>query len=207
MQKRLVRAPELKGADVLKKNWDPKRTLRQNYERLGLVGDLRLNDAGGAGGSGSGIKGKERPADQIPRSKRGALGSTMARIVRDEEGNVVDVVEDRPRRAQTVWGQALNSDEEDGDEEEEEDEEDGEDGRYEEREEAEEEEDKEDEGQVVKKLQELADAKTPVPRFTSVAERTWLQRLVDKFGDDVEQMARDKTDNVWQKTAGDIKKA
>lgn len=207
MQKRLVRVPELKGADVLKQHWDPKKTLRQNYEKLGLVADLRLHDAGGDGrkkrGDGAMPKG-ERPADAFPKSKKGALGSTMARIVRDEEGNVVEVIEDRPRRAQTVWGQALNSDDEEEEGEEEQEEENEEEDADEDEDE---DEDREEEGEVVKKLQALSDAKAPVPRFTSVAERTWLQRLVDRYGDDIEGMAHDKRDNVWQKTAGDIKKA
>ena len=29
MRKKLVRAPEIKGPDVLKQNWDPKLTVRQ----------------------------------------------------------------------------------------------------------------------------------------------------------------------------------
>lgn len=39
-----------------------------------------------------------------------------------------------------------------------------------------------------------------------MSERTWLQQLVDKYGDDNEKMARDRKLNVWQKTEGEIKR-
>lgn len=43
-------------------------------------------------------------------------------------------------------------------------------------------------------------------RHSSMSERTWLQQLVDKYGDDTEKMARDRKLNVWQKTEGEIKR-
>lgn len=43
-------------------------------------------------------------------------------------------------------------------------------------------------------------------RHSSMSERTWLQQLVDKYGDDIEKMARDRKLNVWQKTEGEIKR-
>lgn len=39
-----------------------------------------------------------------------------------------------------------------------------------------------------------------------MSERTWLQQLVDKYGDDTEKMARDRKLNVWQKSEGEIKR-
>lgn len=43
-------------------------------------------------------------------------------------------------------------------------------------------------------------------RHSSMSERTWLQQLVDKYGDDTEKMARDRKLNVWQRTEGEIKR-
>lgn len=31
--------------------------------------------------------------------------------------------------------------------------------------------------------------------------------MIEKYGDDVDKMARDRKVNVWQKTAGEIKRA
>lgn len=56
-------------------------------------------------------------------------------------------------------------------------------------------------------LEALSATAAPVVRHTSTSERTWLQQLVDKHGDDTEAMARDKALNVWQKTEGEIKRA
>lgn len=55
-------------------------------------------------------------------------------------------------------------------------------------------------------LEELAASAAPVKRHSSMSERTWLQQLVDKYGDDTERMARDPKLNVWQKTDGEIKR-
>jgi nucleolar protein 16 len=45
------------------------------------------------------------------------------------------------------------------------------------------------------------------PRHASAAETDWLRSLVEKYGDDVARMARDRKLNVWQKTEGEIFKA
>lgn len=46
-----------------------------------------------------------------------------------------------------------------------------------------------------------------MPRFTSSGERGVLRQLVDKYGQDVEAMARDRKLNVDQRTAGELKRA
>lgn len=56
-------------------------------------------------------------------------------------------------------------------------------------------------------LEHLATLTTKVIRHTSTIEADWLVALVAKYGDDVDKMARDRKANVWQKTAGEIKRA
>ncbi|PWN42698.1 hypothetical protein IE81DRAFT_323258 [Ceraceosorus guamensis] len=60
---------------------------------------------------------------------------------------------------------------------------------------------------VVESLEALAATARPVPRHQSMLERSWLQRLVESHGDDVESMVVDKRGNPWQKTAGEIRRA
>lgn len=56
-------------------------------------------------------------------------------------------------------------------------------------------------------LESAAETVKPVQRFTSDQEQAWLHRLVSKHGTDVEAMSRDRADNLWQKTAGEIRRA
>jgi hypothetical protein len=56
-------------------------------------------------------------------------------------------------------------------------------------------------------LEELSKEIKPVPRFTSQAEKSWLHKLVAKHGSDTAAMSRDKVDNIWQRTEGEIKRA
>lgn len=55
-------------------------------------------------------------------------------------------------------------------------------------------------------LEHLAASQRKVIRHTSEFEGDWLVSLVAKYGDDVDKMARDRKANVWQKTAGEIKR-
>lgn len=43
-------------------------------------------------------------------------------------------------------------------------------------------------------------------RTASEHQVKWLQELVAAHGDDVEAMVRDRRRNVWQKTAGEIRR-
>jgi nucleolar protein 16 len=45
-----------------------------------------------------------------------------------------------------------------------------------------------------------------VIRHPSTSEHVWLGQLVHKYGDDSDAMARDLKLNVWQKTAGEIRR-
>jgi len=54
----------------------------------------------------------------------------------------------------------------------------------------------------------VAQASTgPVVRHSAPGELLYLQRLVDKYGEDVERMARDRRLNPEQRTAGQLRRS
>lgn len=53
-------------------------------------------------------------------------------------------------------------------------------------------------------LDELAAQSAPIIRHTSSQELTWLKDLVKAHGGDTEAMAMDLKRNVWQKTRGEL---
>ncbi|GAA5970380.1 hypothetical protein JCM11641_001688 [Rhodosporidiobolus odoratus] len=59
---------------------------------------------------------------------------------------------------------------------------------------------------VVAHLEQKSSFKPKVIRHTSTAEHDWLVSLVQKHGEDVGKMARDRRGNVWQKTEGELKR-
>nr|CDI51013.1 ribosomal large subunit biogenesis-related protein [Melanopsichium pennsylvanicum 4] len=183
MKKRLVRAPTVHGPDVLKDNYDPKLTLRQNYARLGLIPSLDVRPDSGAN-------------IDVPVRKG------MARVVRDAQGNIINIIEpptsiDDQDQETTAWGKPLatsiadeklietymppskQSNTTNGA------------GR----------------NQVVEQLEIMAAKAQRVQRHTSSFETQWLKRLVEKYGSDTEAMAKDRKLNIWQKTQGEIKRA
>ncbi|CEH15336.1 Nucleolar protein (NOP16) involved in 60S ribosomal subunit biogenesis [Ceraceosorus bombacis] len=236
MKKRLHRAPAIKGPDVLRENWDKKLTPRQNFAKLGLLSDLRLRDSGGAEslkGLPLSITGSSRTFGAQSSSAAPVVRKGMGRITRDADGNA-QVVEDEEEDEETPWGRPLDTfghetvqmdermyvmraptDNEDGNEGEDEDQ----------RSTSEEVDDLAGGSQeamrplpeaaqgasaktkVVESLEALAATARPVPRHQSILERSWLQRLVESHGDDVESMVVDKRGNPWQKTAGEIRRA
>ncbi|SPO20627.1 probable Nucleolar protein 16 [Ustilago trichophora] len=200
MKKKLVRAPTIHGADILKESYDPKLTLRQNYAKLGLVPSLDVRpDTGGvervpgtataaALSSAVGTRGEEKHEKKLVRKG-------MARVVRDQDGNIVDIVEaeseeDNPENI-TPWGKPLKSSIADSDQVE----------TYMPV--------KKDTSKnaVVTQLENRATNAAPVKRHTSQLESQWLADLVAKYRDDTEAMAKDRKLNVWQKTQGEIKRA
>jgi nucleolar protein 16 len=190
VQKRIKRAPTMHGPAAIRDNWDPKATVRENYKRLGLIGDLSMRDSGGS------EKTYSQPSIAKPKAgksnKPTLISSGTATIERDEEGNVISIQENTTQQVQTAWGPALNSDEE-------------------EEEEIEEEEETQPKSakaiEVISALEEAAQQATPVERFTSTREHDWLYQMINKYGSDVEAMSKDRSINVWQKTPGEIRKA
>ncbi|KAK0546002.1 Nucleolar protein 16 [Tilletia horrida] len=233
-RKKLHRAPPIKGpaAAIIGDQWDPKKTIRQNYRALGLVGDsLALRPSGGGEQSVEEVvrrqqaqasKGKAKSAsgerqDASDRPLRKGLG----RIIRDADGNVVDIIEggaededDEDDGAQgegassssgrrtksTPWGKPFKEW----------------DGIDQEAAPIDSQRsylpDKvgpqtEAGAKVIASLEERAAQAAPVVRHTSSLEADWLRGLVRAHGDDIEAMARDRKLNLWQKTPGEIKRA
>lgn len=188
MKKKLARAPTVHGADVLKDNYDPKLTLRQNYARLGLVASLDVRpDTGGVEKFPSpctSTAAAEKAEGEKPRKG-------MAKVIRDDKGNIIDIVEaDASDSEETAWGKPLTSV---ADEQLVQDYMPAQKGTK--------------PNPVVQELEEMAAKAEPVHRHTSNFEAQWLKNLVQKYGEDTEKMARDRGLNIWQKTQGEIKRA
>ncbi|WFD06169.1 non-specific serine/threonine protein kinase [Malassezia vespertilionis] len=185
--KRIHRKPSLAGPAVLREQWDKHLTTRQNYAKIGLAPTLGKNSGG------LDLKDPYRnvrvsqPAEAPPK-KQG-----MARVVRDEDGNVVDLIEyeEEDENTLTPWGEKLNV---------------GDDAPRDAQLVPRLHPDEED-APAVKALSKIASDTAPVSRFASFGELSWLAELVYAHGDDVEAMARDRKRNIMQKTKGEIRRA
>ncbi|WFD23392.1 non-specific serine/threonine protein kinase [Malassezia equina] len=177
------------GPDVLRDNWDPKLTVRQNYAKLGLVPNMGQQ----TGGLDRDDPYRQAAMNEHPSVPENKSKIGMARVIRDENGKVVDIVEyesDEDESKTTPWGEQLNQDDEvadlkllvprlnEG-----------------------------QEGETVKALEKIAAENKPVERFASVAEHEWLVQLIEAHGSDYKAMSLDRKRNIWQKTAGEIKRA
>ncbi|KGB77857.1 nucleolar protein 16 [Cryptococcus deuterogattii 99/473] len=174
MHQKLRKAPPLKGPEVLQEKWDKKKTVFQNYAALGLLPSIPV-PKGASTSRSQRVKLPEVPAEVEAENVKVGFG----RIIRDEEGNVIDIIIDEDEQEQEEQIKVHEEKEI---------------GLIEAK------------TEVVKRLEELAASAAPVKRHSSMSERTWLQQLVDKYGDDTEKMARDRKLNVWQKTEGEIKR-
>ncbi|KAG6917793.1 hypothetical protein DXG01_001065 [Tephrocybe rancida] len=207
--------PPIRGPKVLQDAWDKTKTVRQNYIALGLIHDLNPSAAGGS-------EPIEEDQSQIEESQIASTSQLeqpapirkgFGKIIRDEAGNVlridmpeeedeppVEKVQDEemgePEVARAVlgpWVTDLGGGEKiklsSGD------------------------------TNVIQALERissvvqqngttlrvrLSDSGT---RHTSLGETAYLERLVGKYGDDFEGMARDRRLNVDQRTAGALRRA
>ncbi|KAG6832692.1 hypothetical protein H0H92_012264 [Tricholoma furcatifolium] len=212
-QRNLKKMPPIRGPKVLQDAWDKTKTVRQNYMALGLIHDLNPSAAGGS-----------EPVEEPSHIEDSQIASTsqleqpapiragFGRIIRDEAGNVVGVelpneeeeaevdqrdeemVEPEVDTAVLVpWVTDLGG---------------GEKIRS-----------SSGETNVVQALERISssveqDGRTlqvrlsdSGPRHASAGEKSYLERLVEKYGSDVEGMARDRKLNVDQRTAGELRRA
>ncbi|KAI9633332.1 ribosomal large subunit biogenesis-related protein [Dioszegia hungarica] len=202
LHQKLRRKPDMNGPGVLQESWDKKKTVFQNYAALGLLPNIplpprsssrsykaslpflppHLRPTTGAGAGSAFADEPETSASAAPPKSRAGYG----RIVRDEEGNVIDIIIDQePEHEVQPEGETGM---------EVEDEEEGGERRV------------EGKTDVVRSLEALAATSAPVIRHPSTSEHVWLGQLVQKYGDDSDAMARDLKLNVWQKTAGEIRR-
>lgn len=209
-KKVLKKQPAIQGPKVLQEAWDNHKTVRQNYEALGLASSLTPMASGGVERA-LGVEDRATPdameVECAPeRSSSNAAGPTLrkgfGRIVRDANGNVVDVQLPEDDSADAAPGDRLIEDIPDPSKQ---------------------------EGlaawvnlgtsivprngsashpsrtHVVESLEDVSKTRGgTIPRFPSSGELGVLRKLVEKYGEDVEAMARDRKLNVDQRTAGQL---
>ncbi|TGZ81655.1 hypothetical protein EX30DRAFT_292446, partial [Ascodesmis nigricans] len=75
------------GNEIIRQNWDPKQTLTQNYQRLGL--STRLNASGWCPIGGNATLPVSTKSDTL--TQQATLTPGEARIIRDSDGNVLRI--------------------------------------------------------------------------------------------------------------------
>ncbi|ETN37990.1 uncharacterized protein HMPREF1541_07613 [Cyphellophora europaea CBS 101466] len=178
--------------ELLSKNWDRKETLSQNYARLGLSSRLVAPSGGVERHSQRKAKSfADTDTLAIPSARdTGRLKPQEVRVERDAEGNIVKVV--RPESEEEGVFNPLN--------------------------------DPLNEIEAVQPARTRSEAKVGIveelerqaakeaeqleakrrPRQQSSREEEWIAKLVEKHGDDISAMVRDKKLNPMQQTQGDI---
>ncbi|KAI0781053.1 ribosome biogenesis protein Nop16 [Trametes elegans] len=218
-KKLLKKQPPIRGPKVLQEAWDPHKTVRQNYEALGLTASLNPVASGGTErplptrGEHDADRSEQQPeaststSTASPAKAAGGAGGVpkgYGKIVRDAEGNVVDVVLGDEEEEEEEAG-AMAEGVEDIPDPTEDDQAAGwvglgSDPRKRSPESA--------GTRVVQELEQLSETRGGrVPRHTSKGELETLRRLVDKYGEDVEGMMRDRKLNPDQRTAGELRRA
>ncbi|USP78244.1 hypothetical protein yc1106_05518 [Curvularia clavata] len=195
---------------IIAKHWNQKETLSQNYRRLGLT--ARLNHATGGTEKTIALLGlndeKSSRADTASNSTANALNivskakkpenivTEEVEVERDPETGAILRVTGKLEKTDNPLNDPLNEIEGGGEEmewngfamvpEHRED---------------------EPENPVIRQLEEAAmNGARKGPRGQSQREQEWVERLVNKYGDDYAKMARDLKLNPMQQTAADIRK-
>ncbi|KAF8590448.1 hypothetical protein K439DRAFT_1329642 [Ramaria rubella] len=192
-KRNLKKMKPIRGPKLLQEAWDNKKTLRQNYATLGLVGSLKQADSGGSEcplpvptqpyGEPS------HPSSSTTTLLNETISQKYGKILRDADGKVTGI---------EILGEA----EDDG-------------------EASEEVEDQHNglktelvEGTICTSLrlyrsymtesalEKLAELSAPVRRFSSGGEITLLKKLIAKHGKNFDAMAKDRHLNTWQVCAG-----
>ncbi|KAF8894460.1 ribosome biogenesis protein Nop16 [Infundibulicybe gibba] len=186
-KRNLKKMPPIRGPKVLQDAWNKHKTVRQNYVTLGLVHNLNPSASEPeAPRSGS------LTLDNIPRG--------YGKIIRDESGSVIRIEiadEDEEDLSPGVdehilgkWATHLGGENID-----------------------------QHPSRVVLALEEISStnqkSRTTLsaaisgagPRHASGGEVEYLERLIKKYGQDVEKMARDPKLNPEQRTAGELRRS
>ncbi|EDR10983.1 uncharacterized protein LACBIDRAFT_192580 [Laccaria bicolor S238N-H82] len=214
-KRNLKKMPPIRGPKALQEAWDKKKTVKQNYTALGLIHSTNPSASGG----------NEQPSThriiEIPAEIPSASTTVdrtipvgFGKIIRDEAGNVlhVELNDTEEESAATVanstemkniqidndittrWVTDLGGHPKDIAV-------------------------SEKGGQLLETLESLSCIKhmgsatlsVPLsgagPRHAAAGEVAYLQRLVKKYGNDVERMAIDRKLNPDQRTAGQLKRA
>ena len=171
---------------IIAKNWDKSLTLQQNYKRLGLRAKL--------GHMAGGVEQKVETLTEL-RNKKKNKGSNNEPVTIDEIEHTDDpskipegearIIRDPETNEvlKVIYGTMKVEDEEDND-------------------------DEKMDNSVIKQLEEYAEqhSKVKKERHLSDSESDWLKSLYEKYGDDYEKMKWDKKLNIYQQSAGDLKR-
>ncbi|KAG8697177.1 Nucleolar protein 16 [Ceratobasidium sp. 394] len=223
--KNLRKYPAIKGPKVLQDAWDKKKTVRQNYEALGLVHTMNPVAHGGSEKPAPATKLEPASSSAVEAASPKPIPQRFGKIIRNENGAVVRVElpeeteqvrtsgRDKGKgRAVETWGDAMD----DSDEE------------------TEKmipaqasnwvhiggnapKQDTTPNGlgigpkkggkELVTALEKLSASGVKIPRHASAHEVVWLKDLVAAHGRDINAMAHDLKRNVWQRTPGELKRA
>jgi len=215
-KKLLKKTPPIRGPKLLQDAWDKHKTVRQNYAALGLAHTLNPLASGGAeydpakslsmassAESSLHTTQSAQAGPSKPASSTAAIPKGFGKIIRDADGNVIrvelggDADDETPnvntagedgmqglqepeldKQVMADWVTELGRGGGSG-------------------------------ADVVKSLEILSAATssaTSGPRHTSGLETLYLARLIQKHGEDVESMARDRRVNPEQRTAGELRR-
>lgn len=177
----------IKSNPIVAANWDQSLTLSQNYRRLGLSSKLN-SYTGGTEAKTKSTTLESRPKDtlSIPTSQKPSeLGLKEVKVTRDPKtGAIVSVQHEKSERENPLLDPLNDSS-------------DSEDEMVLE---------SSDRG-IVPELEEQARYSKPKrPRMQSQREREWIERLVERWGDDWGGMVRDRKLNPQQQSEGDLKR-
>lgn len=213
-QKLLKKMPVIRGPKALQDAWDKSKTVHQNYAALGLQFALTPTQSGGTeralippkglAGAGS-VSATPRSIESGPSTIPRGFG----RIIRDEFGNVIRIdlsefeeIQDSVQNTELPeadvnektmddWVGCLNKIQHPND---------AMDSRGLPLSSAQ-------EAHPVVVLEKLSASGRVLPRHSSCGERSYLARLIQKYGDNYERMAKDRRLNPEQKTVGELRRA
>jgi len=207
--------PTIRGPKALQDAWDRSKTLQQNYLALGLQHDLNPVSSGGSevrlnciidGANTSQTSSSTIGGVQSAVSEAATSTCTppkgFGRIIRDSSGNIVrvelpsdgeegqaskrELMIDPPialtKSELRMWTQDRAESQKGANS-----------GRI--------------ASTLVQDLENLATSAIVRERHTSLGERSYLERLVEKHGDDFGNMARDRRLNPAQRTANELRRA
>ncbi|KAK3995556.1 ribosome biogenesis protein Nop16 [Cladorrhinum sp. PSN332] len=191
------------GSSIIAKNWNKKETLSQNYTRFGIVAKLGKTTGGTAPTNKANLCTNAGDPLAVQSADNGLLKVREVKVERDADGKIVRILRDT-----NPLNDPLNDLDSDEDEDEEKDPK-----QYEEwggftneaRRKNIQDPAAADKPEVLRELEmEAAQSMEKPVRHQSDREREWLERLVDKYGDNVVAMARDRKLNPMQQTTGDL---
>lgn len=223
--KNLRKFPAIKGPKALQDAWDKKKTVRQNYESLGLVHTLNPVAQGGVENASLGSKSEPAATPAVEPTSSKSIPQGYGRIIRDENGEVVriELPDDSGEaksssrnkgkgRAKETWGAPMDDSDEEaeklipaeaatwtrlGEEARRKDESANGLGISQ----------RKSGKDLVTALEKLSASGVKTPRHASAHEIVWLRDLVAVHGRDIDAMAHDLKRNVWQRTPGELRRA